>query len=108
MQGVAYKCLDCGEEFTEPRTETDWYDPNPNVPGYTLKADTTSYCPHCGSEWFEEGYLCEACEERFTESTYCPSCIQKVADAVSDVQYEIGCSWKSVIDLVYEWVGNAE
>ena len=88
-----YKCLDCKEQFAEPKIiqQRDEGFINPHTSGYI--------CPWCDSDDIYEMEKCECCKYEHVPQgvDYCESCDLKVFTVLNELVSEFG---DSVIDLV--------
>ena len=78
-----YKCLECGEAFSDPKTVCDY------VPyGSTTVPLPSTYCPNCGGD-FEEAYPCQDCGEYFLKDElngfFCLDCLKENWDKPDDL-----------------------
>lgn len=98
-----YRCLDCGEEFDEPAYRHEHED-HPEVEGPYREEWYFPECPSCGSEYIEEGELCEWCGIRWASIDYCEGCVKEITDIIATYGKRMGHTYSETLDFVEAFV----
>ena len=85
MQYIFFRCLDCGAEFEQ--TED-------------------GKCPHCGSDYIEEGYLCEWCGVRWAASDYCRECVLELTNLLHTYGKRHARSYGETLAFVEDFINR--
>lgn len=78
-----YQCMNCGQMFVSPNIENDF---TSEYWGATV-THTTSVCPYCGSDEFDEMDKCDICGEYIAPGEgLCDNCHTLIRDVADDIR----------------------
>lgn len=78
-----YQCMNCGQTFDSPKTVTDFYSEYWGAPA----RHTTTVCPYCESDDFDEMDTCEICNEYIPPGEeLCDNCRELIHDIGDDIR----------------------
>lgn len=78
-----YQCTNCGQMFDSPKEVTDFYSEYWGTPA----RHTTTVCPYCESDEFDEMDKCEICGEYIAPGEeLCENCRELIHDIGDDIR----------------------
>lgn len=103
----AYKCADCGSEFSTPdyKTIIEHHSELAGELGPKDEVFTEELCPDCGSVNIDGGSWCECCGDRWANGVYmdiCEDCIEVADKHIENFQKELKVDYKTAIGVFVE------
>lgn len=106
---MKFFCLNCEEFFEDTEAETIKEDPSPA--GVSLPEGYYEYkvCPHCGSDYIDEAYLCPVCGEYHSphdREEICNSCAEDIDKSfeamIDELSGKYGKDYKDLKEIILD------